>query len=41
VNSADEDVETVRAAFDWYIYPVVNVDGYEYTYTDVSTLALA
>ena len=40
VNSAAPlDVE-VREAFDWYIYPVVNVDGYEYTWTNVSTHGL-
>lgn len=22
----------------WYILPVINVDGYEYTHTDVSTI---
>ena len=36
VNGDEEDVIAVREAFDWYIYPVVNVDRYEYTFTDVS-----
>ena len=25
----------MREAFDWYVVPVVNVDGYDYTWTDV------
>ena len=32
----DSDVTAMVDAFDWYILPVFNVDGYEYTWTDVS-----
>ena len=33
----DPDVTMMLDSFDWYILPVFNVDGYEYTWTDVST----
>ena len=33
LKSDDEDVLRVREAFDWYVYPSVNPDGYEFTQT--------
>jgi murein tripeptide amidase MpaA len=35
VNNYDANKE-VADAYDWYILPVHNPDGYEYTYTNVS-----
>ena len=32
----DTDVTNMLDSFDWYILPVFNVDGYEYTWTTVS-----
>ena len=32
----DETVKHLVDTFDWYILPIVNPDGYEFTHTDVS-----
>ena len=31
----DPDVKRLVDAYDWYFLPVVNPDGYEYTWTTV------
>ena len=31
----DDEVTQIRDGFNWYIEPVVNPDGYEYTWTTV------
>lgn len=33
----DGRVSELIGSFDWYIYPIVNPDGYEYARTEVST----
>lgn len=32
LTSEDKDVREVAEAFDWYVFPSVNPDGYEYTF---------
>ena len=36
----DEEATRLMDNFNWYILPVFNPDGYEYTWTDVSTFKL-
>jgi murein tripeptide amidase MpaA len=36
VNNYEENKDLVDA-YDWYILPVHNPDGYEYSHTDVNT----
>ena len=31
MTSSDPDVVSVRTSHNWYIVPVMNVDGYEYS----------
>jgi len=35
-KSGDSDITSLLSTFDWYILPVANPDGYEYTHTTVS-----
>jgi len=35
-TSGNSDIKPLVQKFDWYIVPVVNPDGYEYTHTNVS-----
>src|SRR5690606_8383882 len=35
-NANDPDIRDLLNYFDFYIVPVLNVDGYEYTHTNVS-----
>lgn len=37
LNSKDPEFRQIADSFDWYLFPVTNPDGYEYTHTDVST----
>ncbi len=34
-DGVDSDVTTLRDAYDWYIEPVFNPDGYDYSWTTV------
>lgn len=34
---SDDEVTLLRDAFNWYIDPVLNPDGYNYTWTTVSS----
>ncbi len=36
-DGVDPDVTALRDAYDWYLQPVVNPDGYDYTWTTVTT----
>lgn len=38
--SADTRIKQLVDSFNWFILPVFNVDGYEYTWTKVNTLFL-
>lgn len=38
--SADQRIKQLVDSFNWFILPVFNVDGYEYTWTKVKTLFL-
>lgn len=38
LTSTDPNVRQVAESHDWYIFPVVNPDGYVYTHTTVSFL---
>jgi len=38
LNSTNSDVRTLAENHDWYIFPVFNPDGYEYTHTTVNLL---
>jgi len=35
-RGGDSDAERLVDQYDWYIMPVVNPDGYSFTFTDVS-----
>jgi len=35
-RGGDSDAERLVDQYDWYIMPVVNPDGYSYTFTNVS-----
>lgn len=35
LTSSDPAVRDVAESYDWYIFPSVNPDGYEYTHTKV------
>lgn len=37
LTSTDPDVRAMAENIVWHIFPVVNPDGYVYTFTDVST----
>lgn len=37
LTSDDPDVRFMAETFIWHIVPVLNPDGYEYTFTNVST----
>lgn len=36
LTSNDPEVRALAENFEWHIFPIVNPDGYEYTFTDVS-----
>lgn len=36
LTSTDEDVRNLAENYDWYIVPVLNVDGFTYTHNKVS-----
>lgn len=36
LTSTDPDIRQIAESNDWYIFPVVNPDGYEYTHTTVN-----
>lgn len=38
LNSADSEISSLAKAYDWYIFPSVNPDGYVYTHTKVRFL---
>lgn len=35
LNSQDAAIRAIAQSYDWYIVPVANPDGYEFTYTQV------
>lgn len=35
VNMTDENAKHLMEKYDWYFVPVVNPDGYEYSWTNV------
>lgn len=35
LTSNDPEIRALAENFEWHIFPVVNPDGYEYTFTDV------
>lgn len=37
LTSTDPEVRGLAENFEWHMFPVVNPDGYSYTFTDVST----
>lgn len=37
LRSDDLDVREIAESYDWYFFPSVNPDGYEYTHTTVSS----
>lgn len=39
LTSTDEDVRNLAENYDWYIVPVLNVDGFTYTHNKVSQKA--
>lgn len=36
LTSNDSEIRTLAENFEWHIFPVVNPDGYDYSFTDVS-----
>lgn len=36
LTSTDPSVRDIAESYDWYVFPSVNPDGYEYTHTHVS-----
>lgn len=36
LTSNDPEIKALAENFEWHIFPVVNPDGYEYTFADVS-----
>lgn len=36
INSKNSDFEKIAHSFDWYIFPVVNPDGYSFTHSEVN-----
>jgi murein tripeptide amidase MpaA len=36
LNSQNPRFRRIAESFDWHIFPVINPDGYSYTFTDVS-----
>lgn len=36
LTSTDPEIRALAENFEWHIFPVVNPDGYRYTFTDVS-----
>lgn len=40
LTSTNTDVRNLAETFVWHIFPVVNPDGYVYTFSDVSILVL-
>lgn len=36
LTSNDPEIRALAENFEWHIFPVVNPDGYEYSFTDVS-----
>lgn len=37
LNSKDPSFRKIANNFDWYLFPVINPDGYEYTFKNVSS----
>lgn len=37
-DSQDKTLKEVARTYEWYFVPVLNPDGYEYTYNSVSTI---
>lgn len=37
LTSDDTEIKSMVEKYDWVFVPVVNVDGYEYTHTSVSS----
>lgn len=40
LTSNDQEVRALAENFEWHIFPVVNPDGYSYTFTHVSSIHL-
>lgn len=40
LTSTDPEFRKVAESFEWHIFPVVNVDGYEFTHTSVNILKI-
>lgn len=40
LNSEDASFRKIADNFDWYLFPVINPDGYAYTFLNVSSLSL-
>lgn len=38
LTSTDPNIRQIAEHYDWYIFPVYNPDGYDYTHTTVSSL---
>jgi murein tripeptide amidase MpaA len=36
LNSKEKKIRELAESYDWYVFPVINADGYEYTHTTVS-----
>lgn len=36
LTSNDASIKAIAEKYNWYIFPVANPDGYEYTHTTVS-----
>lgn len=41
LNSTDPEIRALAEGFEWHIFPVVNPDGYSYTFTNVSISILS
>lgn len=40
LKSTDPNIRDLAENIVWHIFPVVNPDGYSYTFSDVSTIAI-
>lgn len=40
LTSKDPNIRYIAETYDWYIFPLINPDGYEYTHTKVRVTTL-